>query len=56
MTRKLECIVDGCTATIEAESDDAVMEHASEHAADAHPDLDLDEPTVRELRSNITDA
>lgn len=56
MTRKLECIAEGCTATIEAETDDAVMEHASEHAAEAHPELELDEATVRELRSNITDA
>lgn len=56
MTRKLECIAEGCTATIEAETDDEVMEQASEHAAEAHPELELDEATVREIRSNITDA
>jgi predicted small metal-binding protein len=54
MPRHLECVVDGCDAVIEADTDDAIIEQAQAHAREAHPDLDIDDEVERELRSNIT--
>lgn len=56
MTRKLDCPVDGCHATIEAESDEEVMQQAQSHASKQHPDMEMDEETMDSLRSRITDA
>lgn len=53
MTRKLECIVDGCEATIEGITDEEILQQAEEHAASEHPELDLDDETVEELKSHI---
>ena len=53
MTRQLECIVDGCDATIEGITDDEILRQAEEHAATEHPNLELDDETVEELRSHI---
>lgn len=53
MTKQLDCVVDGCDATITAESEDEVMSQVQSHAAKEHPDLDLDAETVSEIRSNI---
>ncbi len=56
MTKRLECFIEGCEATIEAESESAVMAQAEAHAADAHPDLTLDEETVEAIRAQIRDV
>lgn len=56
MTKRLECVIEGCHATIEAESEDAVMARVGAHAEDAHPELELDEETVETIRSNIRDV
>lgn len=56
MTKRLECVIEGGHATIEAESEDAVVAQAGAHAADAHPDLELDEETVETIMSNVRDA
>lgn len=56
MTKRLECVIEGCHATIEAESEDAVMAQVGAHAAGAHPDLELDDETVETIRSNIRDV
>jgi predicted small metal-binding protein len=53
MTRRLECIVDGCDATIEGISDDEILAQAEQHAAKEHQDLDLDDEMVEELKSHI---
>jgi len=53
MTRKLACIVDGCDATIEGATDEEILTQAEAHAAGAHPDLDLDDEMVEELKSHI---
>jgi predicted small metal-binding protein len=53
MAERLECIVEGCTAVIEADTEAEVMAQAEEHAESAHPDLELDEETVENIRSNI---
>ncbi len=51
--KRLDCAIDGCHATIEAESEDAVMTQVGAHAAEAHPDLELDDETVEGIRSQI---
>jgi predicted small metal-binding protein len=53
MTKHLDCVVDGCDASIEAESDEAVMARVESHVQQEHPDLDLDDETVELVRSNI---
>jgi len=54
--KQLDCIVDGCSARIEGDSVEDVLDKAQEHARTAHPDLELDPQTVSEIRSNIRDA
>ena len=56
MSKRLECIIEGCDATIEAESEDQVMSQAQSHAAKEHPDLDLDADTIADIRANIRDV
>lgn len=53
MTRRLDCIAEGCTASIEGETDEEILEQAAAHASNAHPDLDLNDEFVAELRSHI---
>ncbi len=54
--KQLDSVVDGCTATIEADSAEEVLERAQEHTRTAHPDLKLDPATMSETRSSIRDA
>lgn len=56
MTKRLECFIEGCDATIEADTEDEVMERAAAHAAEAHPDLELDDDTVGAIRDAIVDV
>ncbi|MFW6458788.1 MAG: DUF1059 domain-containing protein [Halodesulfurarchaeum sp.] len=56
MAKRLECPVDGCHRTVEAESAEAIMAQVEEHAMEAHPDLELDEQTVASIRSGIQDV
>ena len=51
--QRLECPIDGCSATIEAETEQEVMTQAEEHANSSHPDLELDDETVEKIRSSI---
>lgn len=54
MPRHLECVVDGCDAVIEADTDDAIIDQANEHVEEHHPDMEVDDETERQLRSEIT--
>jgi predicted small metal-binding protein len=56
MTKRLDCVIDGCHASIEAETEDEIMARAQEHAAEAHPDVELDEETVEMIRGNVRDV
>lgn len=56
MTKRLECIVEGCHATIEGETDEEIVGKATEHAQNKHPDVELDDETVEDIRSNIEDV
>lgn len=53
MGKRLDCVLEGCHASIEAETEEEILSQASEHAKEAHPELDLDDETVEMLRSNI---
>ena len=44
--QRLECLVDGCSATIEAETEQEVMAQSEEHAKSSHPEVELDDETV----------
>lgn len=56
MAHELDCVIDGCDASISEASEEEVLEAAEEHAAEAHPDLDLDEETVETIRNNIEET
>ena len=48
--------MEGCDATIEADTEEAVMAQVDRHVADAHPDLELDDATLEAVRDAIEDA
>lgn len=56
MSQQLHCVVEGCDASITEESEEEVLETAEEHAAEAHPDLELDEETVETIKENIEEV
>lgn len=56
MSKRLDCPLEGCHASIEGETEDEIMAQAEEHAASAHPDLELDAETVETIRSSIREA
>lgn len=51
--KRLECIVEGCNAVIEAETEEEVMEQAAEHAGSNHPEVEMDDETQEAIRSSI---
>ena len=53
MTKRLDCPLEGCHATIEAETEQEVMARVEDHAASSHPELDFNEETVENIKSNI---
>ncbi|MDS0258124.1 DUF1059 domain-containing protein [Haloarcula sp. S1CR25-12] len=56
MAQQLSCVVDGCEATITEETVAEILEVAEGHAAEEHPDLELDEGTVETLKENIEEV
>lgn len=56
MTKRLECPIEGCTATIEAETEDEVMSQAEAHATSSHPEVELDDDTIQTIKSGIEDV
>lgn len=56
MTKRLDCPLEGCHASIEAETAAEVMSQAEDHATSTHPDLELDDETVADIRSQIRDV
>lgn len=53
MAKRLDCIVEGCHATIEGETEEEIMEKATEHAQEKHPDLELDDEMASNIRTSI---
>jgi predicted small metal-binding protein len=51
---RLDCPVDSCQATIEAETAEEVVSRAAGHAGEQHPELELDQSTVAELKAEIS--
>jgi predicted small metal-binding protein len=56
MSKRLDCPMEGCHASIEGGTEAEVMAQAEEHARSAHPDLDLNEETVEDIRLQIRDV
>jgi predicted small metal-binding protein len=56
MAKQLDCVVDGCEASITEETVAEILEVAEGHAAEEHPDLELDEETVQTLKDNIEEV
>jgi predicted small metal-binding protein len=56
MSKRLDCPMEGCHASIEGESEDEIMSQAAEHAESAHPGMDLDDETLATIRSAIRDV
>jgi predicted small metal-binding protein len=56
--RELHCGDAGldCEGVIQAETDEEVLRQAATHAADKHPELNLDEATQAKLKSLIHDV
>lgn len=55
MAKELECHVEGCQATIQRETEQAVLSQAEKHAEQSHPELPLDDAGVERIRSGIID-
>lgn len=56
MAKELDCVVDGCEASIEADTEAEILEQAEAHAGEAHPGLELDEETVETLKAHIEEV
>jgi predicted small metal-binding protein len=56
MTKKLDCPMEGCHASIEAATEGEVMAQVEGHAKESHPELELDDETVESIRSKIRDV
>lgn len=56
MSYELNCVIDGCDASITEESEEEVLETAGQHAEEAHPNLELDDETLATIRSNINEV
>lgn len=58
MTKELRCgeIMDGCPEVIHGESEEEVLKKGAQHAREAHGVEEMDDETVRAVRSKIRDA
>lgn len=56
MSKQLDCIIEGCDASVEGETEEDILEQVEEHAAAAHPDVELDQDTVDTIRAHIRDT
>lgn len=58
MAKELHCgeIMDGCPEVIRGETEEEVLEKGARHAAAAHGMQNLDDDTVRMVRSKIREV
>lgn len=56
MTKRLECIVDGCDAVCTGESEEEVLGIAEDHVNEDHPEVTLDEETVQAVKDAIVEV
>lgn len=58
MAKELHCgeIMDGCPAVIRGESEEEVLQKGAQHAREAHGVEEMDDETVRAVRSKIREA
>jgi len=53
MAERLNRVIYGCEASIDADTEAEMVERAEAHAAEAHPDLELDDETVETLEAHM---
>ena len=55
MAYELNCADTGatCSFSVKAETEDEVMQHVANHASIAHPDLDLNDETVAQIKGLV---
>ncbi|HEX6031539.1 MAG TPA: DUF1059 domain-containing protein [Tepidiformaceae bacterium] len=53
MTQHLSCIIPGCTAEFEGESEEQILQQVAQHAAKDHGMDRIDAPTVEKVRAAI---
>lgn len=58
MAKELHCgeIMDGCPAVIRGETEEEVLQKGAQHARDAHGVEEMDDETVRAVRSKIRES
>lgn len=58
MAKELHCgeIMDGCPEVIRGETEEEVLQKGARHARDAHGVEEMDDETVRAVRSKIREA
>ena len=58
MTKELHCgeIMDGCHEVIRGETEEDVLRQGAEHAREAHGVEEMDDETVRAVRSKIREV
>lgn len=58
MTYSIRCADSGadCPAVFTTETEDELMQHVQMHAGVAHPQLDLTDETVAQIRGLVTSA
>lgn len=56
MAMHLDCPADGCSASIDGETEESVLSQAEEHAAEAHPEMEMDDETVSMIKSHIREV
>ncbi len=53
MALRLECIVSGCEAVVNSETEEEVMNQVAEHARDAHGLEEIDSAMAENIKSAI---
>lgn len=53
MAHQLSCIIPGCTADFEGQSEDEILQQVAQHAAKEHGMEKIDAATVEKVRAAI---
>ena len=56
MATHLDCVVDSCEVSIEADTGAEILGRAEAHAGAANPELDVDRDPVETLKAHIEEA
>ncbi|MEO6653818.1 MAG: DUF1059 domain-containing protein [Ilumatobacteraceae bacterium] len=58
MSQHLKCgdVVPGCEATFESDTEDGLLQQVAKHAADDHGMTEIDDATLAQVKSKITES